>query len=115
MVLKTEKEKTDEWLKSYIKTDWEMLIRSDCNILNVKSFEKTFEKISDIMTFEKALLILTGHGYGNRLHDAIRKDVGYAMQRLLEEGHADGVMMVKKDGRYIPYRKKKKKNASASI
>ena len=78
------KEKADEWLKNYIKTNWEMLIRSDCNILNAESFEKTFEKISDIRTFEKALLILTGHGNRNRLHDAIRKDVGYAMQRLLE-------------------------------
>lgn len=78
------KEKADEWLKNYIKTDWEMLIRSDCNILNAENFEKTFEKISDIETFEKVLLILTGHGNGNRLHDAIRKDVGYAMQRLLE-------------------------------
>lgn len=75
-------EKADEWLKSYIKTDWEKLIRSDCNILNVKSFEKTFEKISDIRTFEKVLLILTGRGNGNRLHDEIIKDVGYAMRLL---------------------------------
>lgn len=75
-------EKADEWLKNYIKTDWKKLIRSDCNILNAESFEKTFEKISDIRTFEKVLLILTGRGNGNKLHDAIIKDVGYAMRLL---------------------------------
>lgn len=76
------KEKANEWLKSYIKKDWEKLIRSDCNILNAESFEKTFEKISDIRTFEKVLLILTGRGDGNRLHDAIIRDVGYAIRLL---------------------------------
>lgn len=75
-------EKADEWLKSYIKKDWEKLIRSDCNILNAESFEKTFEKISDIRAFEKVLLILTGRGDGNRLHDAIIRDVGYAIRLL---------------------------------